>query len=677
MPNRIPKQLSIVPHNPLAPRIFKGKGNGIWAVTKVAPVQVHEHYSAIDVKERVIGEHEIPGEIEKLERLRVHFAPQLDHDGADVDPFLYVAADIIGQAKASLPINKVSAETMLCRLFQAHLDIAQKEIDKNQRAIDELNVRINTLMLSKDGDKGARYRKEEKIESQVEGLIIMYRQAKNVFSDTKNMLERMIGYLQTSEKEAPKPEPSEPEAPPRKPIHVAQSLTWTEIQRAFEAGAGGYIFDSSAVGVITHPFIFGHARGMPMVTLPEALRHLLAGCQVALDSRTGEIFLNPNEATIKALERRGHSYSRLVRLLREHAHVNHTLDGKQFPHLQLNIKDRDDFAHLKGQEAGLFRLEGLYLESRPNLFYLVRVIKQAISAANMVNFRLFDVATDKLPGFFTVGDIESVKSTKGGIDFLLHTGIGRSILDDQLRALLIAYDRLDHLGKVEGKTVRIILPMVSSPDEIREFKQVLGEIENELIKGPLGERVSSQYAAGAMIETSAAVANIDQIMTEIKYATIGGNDLACDLLGLKERIKLMTRLKYDWLSPTVLDNDRRIIKSAHYHGNLIGSCGEQSRDPLAAIMLTLMGIDALSMDYSYRPEINFVLSNIDLGQWEDFAQIDADNWSVVERACKLPNALAVRQFMFELITTKAEAATRMNLADIIPQACPLTYDEAA
>jgi hypothetical protein len=66
-----------------------------------------------------------------------------------------------------------------------------------------------------------------------------------------------------------------------------------------------------------------------------------------------------------------------------------------------------------------------------------------------------------------------------------------------------------------------------------------------------------------------------------------------------------------------------------------------------------------------------------LEEWEGFAQIDKDYCSVVERACKLPNALAVRQFMFELITTQAEVATRMNLADIIPQARPLTYDEAA
>jgi phosphohistidine swiveling domain-containing protein len=311
--SRTPIQLSIVPHNPLAPHIFKGKGNGVWAVTKVAPIRVHEHYKAIDVKERAIGEHEIAGEIAKLERLRVHFSPTLDHDAVDADPFLYIAADIIGQAKTSLPKERVSAETMLCRLFQVHLDMAQREIDNNQRLIDELNVRIDTLMLSKNGDKGARYREEETIESRVEGLLTMYRQAKNAFSDTKSVLERMIGYLQMPEKKAsesvtPKPEAAGSAAPPRKPIHVAHAMTWTEIQRAFEAGAEGYVFDSSAVGVISHPSIFGHARGMPMVTLPEALKHLLAGCQVAIDSRTGEIFKNPNQATIEALERRGHSW---------------------------------------------------------------------------------------------------------------------------------------------------------------------------------------------------------------------------------------------------------------------------------------------------------------------------------------------------------------------------------
>ena len=94
-------------------------------------------------------------------------------------------------------------------------------------------------------------------------------------------------------------------------------------------------------------------------------------------------------------------------------------------------------------------------------------------------------------------------------------------------------------------------------------------------------------------------------------------------------------------------------------------------------MLTLMGVDRLSMDDSYRPEINYILSKIHLGEWDKFASIDEGQLSVVDRAIKLPNALAVREFLFDLITTnKAHADTRIGLEGVITSARPLTYDQA-
>ena len=260
------------------------------------------------------------------------------------------------------------------------------------------------------------------------------------------------------------------------------------------------------------------------------------------------------------------------------------MDGQPFPPIQSNIKDDADFPHLKGQEVGLFRLEGLYSLLRPLFAYLIRLIKKAISLSPTINLRLFDIAMDKLPAFFTSGDSAAVGRTKGGIDFLLHTKMGRSILDEQLRAVLIAYDRLLHTKKsgIDKKTVRLILPMVSNPDEIREFKEIFSQIEKELmgeIQGkkqlvkqrPDGDRISNKIKIGAMIETSAAVANIEEIAEAVDYFAIGGNDLTRDLLGVGERIKLMTGPQYDWLSPIVLRNIQKVINVAKAHHIPVGS----------------------------------------------------------------------------------------------------------
>ena len=83
------------------------------------------------------------------------------------------------------------------------------------------------------------------------------------------------------------------------------------------------------------------------------------------------------------------------------------------------------------------------------------------------------------------------------------------------------------------------------------------------------------------------------------------------------------------------------------------------------------------MDDSYRPEINYDLSKIHLDEWGKFADIDPDHLSVIDRAIKLPNALAVREFLFNLITTKAHADTRIGLEGVITSARPLTYEDEA
>lgn len=633
--------------------LIRGVGNGVFSIINNVAVRVHLRSQNLAIVERKLDAAELPHQLARIARLTARFAPAAEV--AKGETFACIAKEVIDKAEELVKSDLLNPEGALHRVMSdqlAGLTRGKETVEANAQALRE---RIRQL--SRDGVVGSdKYQTLEELDGELNGSWKFFQRQQAFLADYADLLSRMIFHLQAYN--------GEPNA--EGVVHVADNLSWREIVSYCAGGAKGFILSSDKLGPINHPFIFAHNNGIPLVVIPEPLSKIEAGCRVSIDSRTGQVIVDPTDATVSALDFRRKSYQQLAKLFKDHAKPYLSLDGQKLPSLQVNIKDRHDFERIAGQEVGLFRTEGLYADGRPSIQTLVRIFKDAIRKAAVINIRLFDLAGDKIPDF--IAKETGAAPRQYSLDFLLNSENGRSILTDQLKALLIAHDRLQNgeRNELQGKTVRLIIPMVSSPDEVRQIKRQIAEVERDLLdRKQIGGPVAKTIELGAMIETAAAVANLERLAAEVSYFSIGGNDLTRDLLGFAERKLMMTGKQYDWLSPVVLSSLQRIVTIARQKGIGVGSCGEISRDPLAAIVLTLMGVDSLSMDEAFRREINYVLTNIHLAEWGQFA--------VIEQALKMADALAVREFLFALITGRTHADTRVALEGVIMTAAPLSY----
>ena len=156
-----------------------------------------------------------------------------------------------------------------------------------------------------------------------------------------------------------------------------------------------------------------------------------------------------------------------------------------------------DFVENCGAEGvGLFRTEMLYFgaENVPNEEEQFQVYsKVAIGLKNKpIIFRTFDVGGDK--------PLPSMKLPKEENPFLGQRGIriylqNKDLIENQIRALLKA--------SALNSNLKIMVPMVSCLEEIREFKFLVNKLKIELDE--LGISLNKKIEVGMMIEVPSTV----------------------------------------------------------------------------------------------------------------------------------------------------------------------------
>jgi phosphoenolpyruvate-protein kinase (PTS system EI component) len=176
--------------------------------------------------------------------------------------------------------------------------------------------------------------------------------------------------------------------------------------------------------------------------------------------------------------------------------------------------------------------------------------------------RLLDFGGDKTPPFLR-------GATGRGIDLLLES-------PDALRAQLAAIVSAGALTRL-----RILVPMVTSPAQIRAVREVLATI----VDAP------SSPELGSMIETPEAALRAEEIAEVSDFLSIGTNDLTQLVLGLdRERSK-----SAPVTDPKVLRLIDKTMRAGHAAGLPVDVCGEAASDPIAMPILVGLGVDELSV----------------------------------------------------------------------------------
>jgi phosphotransferase system, enzyme I, PtsP len=357
-------------------------------------------------------------------------------------------------------------------------------------------------------------------------------------------------------------------------------------------------------GVTSHASILAKSFEIPSVVAIENLSESVhQGDTLIIDGNAGSIHVNPNPEVIREYERLERDYTELNRELGELKNLPaETTDGHRVS-LYANIGLLSDvaFAQLHGaQGVGLYRTEIPFLSHRDfpseeDQYALYNRVVEGM-AGKPVTIRTLDIGADKYPSY-----IRSVTTEPN--PFLGWRSIRISleveeIFKTQLRAILRAGD----LGRV-----RMLIPMISSLEEIQKVKEILAEAKNELEHE--GTPYDRQMELGVMVEVPAAVQLADRFLREVDFLSIGTNDLIQYILAVDRSNRKVANL-YQPLHPAVLSALNSTIQAGKRQGKRIGMCGEMAGDPVSALVLLGMGLEEFSMGSLYIPVIKKAIRSI-------------------------------------------------------------------
>ncbi len=383
-----------------------------------------------------------------------------------------------------------------------------------------------------------------------------------------------------------------------KVIIVAHDLSPADTLQMTLKHVAGFITDIG--GKVSHTAILSRSLGIPAVVGLEVATSLINGGDLLIiDGETGEVVINPMEEVSQSfLERKRRTKSIEREVLKYASLPAETRDGVRV-RLQANIEMVDEISSAKmhGAEGiGLYRTEILYL-NRKDLpteeehFQIYRRLAENIFPAT-ATIRTLDVGGDKfLPDYSKNNEMNPALGLRA-IRFSMKEA---DIFRTQLRGILRA--------SAHGK-LRILFPMISGIEEIRQAKAMLEEEKRSLLKGKIP--FDQGIEVGAMIEIPSASITADLLAREVNFFSIGTNDLIQYALAV-DRINEHVSYLYEPLHPAILRIIRGVVQSANQHGIPVAICGEMAAEPAYALVLLGLGLDEFSMNPVSIPKVKKVL----------------------------------------------------------------------
>ncbi|MBI5324702.1 MAG: phosphoenolpyruvate--protein phosphotransferase [Ignavibacteriae bacterium] len=372
---------------------------------------------------------------------------------------------------------------------------------------------------------------------------------------------------------------------PENSVIVAQAITPTDVVNFKESKVAGII--TEAGGIASHSALLARSFGIPSVIgVRDAHSLINIDCDIIIDGYAGLIHICPSNECIKEYEARKSKEDEHKRELGELINLNtETQDGIKIK-LTANINSPDEV-----KEAVLFGCDGIGLVRTENLVMNLKRFpdeeeqynwyKEITDRAypNPVVLRAFDIGSDKYLEGLPHVELNPALGLRG-IRFLLHR---EDIFSNQLRAFLRAS---------VNKNLKIMLPMISSLNEIEHSKILLEKCKSELKEKDIP--FDYKIPVGIMIETPSAALLAGKFAGEVDFFSIGTNDLTQYTLAVDRDNEFVTEL-YDTFHPSVLKLIKNIVDSAKSKKIPVSICGELAGHAAATNFLVGIGIDELSV----------------------------------------------------------------------------------
>lgn len=376
-------------------------------------------------------------------------------------------------------------------------------------------------------------------------------------------------------------------------------------------------FATDIGGKTSHTAILAQSMQMPAVVgLSDASLQIRDGDLIILDGETGVIIINPEPKILQDYKKEQIKISEAEQSLKNISSLpNETVDGHKVA-LYINYDPRRDvkaWDSFQSDGLGLLRTEFIYMDrfDPPGEEEQYQIYKKTAQkfGKRPVTIRLADLGGDKIT------QLGLGRREKESNPFMGCRGIRLflkypELMFTQIKAIVRTSAEVDC-------PVKIMIPMVSYAEEIREVKKVLKEIVREFSSNGIIPRHPLEL--GAMIEVPSAALSLDGILPEVDFVSIGTNDLIQYLIAV-DRVNQEVADLYDPYHPAVLRTINFIIQGCRKKGKPVSICGEMASDPEMIPFLVGLGIDILSLSPRMFLRIKSVLRKLNFKDCANLAQ---------------------------------------------------------
>ena len=385
-------------------------------------------------------------------------------------------------------------------------------------------------------------------------------------------------------------------------VCVADELTPSQFLELDKSHLKGLVLRSG--GTTSHTVILARSFGIPtLVGVDTGGLSPWLYQPVQIDGNAGVLVVNPDEAVSRYYQQEAWLAGQLASQQQQWLDKpGQTADG-------LHLEVAANIAHALeagpaftrgAQSVGLFRTEMLYMDrpGAPDEDELYNIFCQVLEPATgrSIIIRTMDIGGDKPVDYLNIPPENN--------PFLGYRAVRlyqeyHGLFRTQLRAILRA--------SAHG-SLKIMIPMISSMEEILWVKEQLADVKQSLREAqiPFDEKIP----LGIMLEVPSVLFIIDQCCEEIDFFSIGSNDLTQYLLAVDRDNAKVTR-HYNSLNPAFLRALDNAVREVHRQGKWIGLCGELGAKGSVLPLLVGMGLDEISMSAPAIPATKARLAQLD------------------------------------------------------------------
>ncbi len=403
---------------------------------------------------------------------------------------------------------------------------------------------------------------------------------------------------------------------PADAIIFARAMGAAELLDYPRANLRGLVLEEGAV--TSHVVIVARAMGIAVVGQAAGAVALAEnGDPVIIDGDDGKVHVRPMADLQKAYEEKVRLRAKRqeqFRALRDVEPV--TKDGKRIK-LQMNaglLVDLPQLVDSGAEGIGLFRTELQFMiastmpKGEEQESFYRSVLKQA--AGRPVTFRTLDIGGDKVVSYFRGHEEENPALGWRAIRLSLDRP---GLLRTQLRALLKA---------AAGAELKMMLPMVTEVGEIRAVRELMQKEVQHLSK--FGHTLPKKLQFGAMLEVPALMWQLDELMEEVDFVSVGSNDLFQFSMAV-DRGNARVSDRFDVLGRPFLRILRDIVRAGERYQTPVTLCGEMAGKPLSAMALLGIGFRSISMSPTAIGPIKAMLLGLDVSKLAELLETALDD----------------------------------------------------